>query len=219
LPILNSIEHRFMLAASSYAMQLRYFVFAVLAGLFFWHFADEWPAPTSGVLAPDPPVQTSLASGDAARWNLREFKITPLARYSIKARIMHRESYWFDYCANLSPLDFALGWSRMSDPAVYGKLHISQGSRWYTWYWWGTPPIPEDQIPLDSANTHLIPGDKDVGGRLSDFRAGDVVQLSGYLVRVDGPNGWHWDSSLSRSDTGDGSCEVMWVKDAKKVGR
>ena len=200
-------------------MQLRYFVLTTLAALFIWHYADEWPAPTPAVLAPDPPVQTSLLSGEVPPWTYHEFKITPLARYSLKARILHREPYWFDYEASLSPLDFALGWGSMSDPVVYQKLHIGQGSRWYTWYWWGSPPIADDQIPLLSANTHLIPATAGVREELSALRAGDVVQLSGYLVQVNGPNGWHWISSLTRTDTGAGSCELMWVKDAVKVGR
>lgn len=208
-----------MLGASAHLMQLRYFVLAVIAALVGWHYADEWPTPTPGDLAPAPPVQTSLSSGEVPPWTYHEFKITPLARYAIKARILHREPYWFDYEANLSPLDFALGWGAMSDPAVYHKLHIAQGSRWYSWHWWGSPPIDEDQISLLSANTHLIPASVDIRDRLSALRAGDVVQISGYLVQVEGSNGWHWNSSLTRADTGAGSCELMWVTDAAKVGR
>jgi hypothetical protein len=208
-----------MLGAPYHPMRLRYFILALFAGLFVWHYADEWPAPTPGVLAPDQPVQTALSPGEVPPWTYHEFKITPLARYSLKARILHRESYWFDREANVSPLDFALGWGSMSDPAVYQKLNIAQGLRWYTWHWWGSPPIPEDQIPLLSANTHLIPATGGTRDRLSALRAGDVVHLSGYLVQVNGPQGWHWDSSLSRVDTGSGSCELMWVNSADKVGR
>ena len=36
--------------------------------------------------------------------------------------------------------------------------------------------------------------------------------LRGQLVRADGQDGWHWISSLTRTDTGDGSCEVVWVE-------
>jgi hypothetical protein len=43
-------------------------------------------------------------------------------------------------------------------------------------------------------------------------QAGDVVRLRGYLVRVTAEDGWSWLSSTSRSDTGDGSCEVMWIE-------
>lgn len=43
--------------------------------------------------------------------------------------------------------------------------------------------------------------------------AGQVVTLCGYLVRVQVPDGWHWNSSMTRSDSGNGACELAWVKD------
>jgi hypothetical protein len=39
-----------------------------------------------------------------------------------------------------------------------------------------------------------------------------LVTVSGYLVDVRGANGFTWKTSLSRSDTGDGSCEIVWVE-------
>jgi hypothetical protein len=200
-------------------MSWRLLLFVLLVVFVLWRYGGDWSQRTPGIVAPDPPTQVMLAPGEVAPWPDGDFKVTPLARYTIKARVLHREPYWFDYCANLSPLDLALGWQRMSDPAVYDKLNISQGSRWYEWHWWGSPPIPEDEIISESANTHLIPADKTVCDRVEGFNAGDIVQLSGFLVHIDGPKGWHWQSSLSRTDTGDGSCEVMWVKDATRLGR
>jgi len=44
-------------------------------------------------------------------------------------------------------------------------------------------------------------------------RTGQIVALSGYLVRVQGPDGWHWNSSMTRSDSGNGACELVWVQD------
>jgi hypothetical protein len=32
------------------------------------------------------------------------------------------------------------------------------------------------------------------------------------LVEADGRDGWKWRSSLTRDDTGDGACELMWVE-------
>jgi hypothetical protein len=48
---------------------------------------------------------------------------------------------------------------------------------------------------------------------------GQIVHLEGDLVRADGKDGWHWVSSLSRTDTGDGSCEVVWVEHAEVSDR
>jgi len=44
------------------------------------------------------------------------------------------------------------------------------------------------------------------------LRPGQIVRLQGYLVDVRGPGGFAWNTSLTRSDTGDGACEIVWVE-------
>jgi len=39
----------------------------------------------------------------------------------------------------------------------------------------------------------------------------NAPQQVGYLISIRGEDGWHWRSSLSRTDSGDGACEVVWV--------
>jgi hypothetical protein len=41
---------------------------------------------------------------------------------------------------------------------------------------------------------------------------GDVVRLEGDLVDVDGPGGFVWRTSLTRTDTGPGACETLYVR-------
>ena len=48
---------------------------------------------------------------------------------------------------------------------------------------------------------------------LESVRSVEVVKLSGYLVQVNASDGWHWKSSLIREDTGNGACEVVYVKE------
>ena len=169
--------------------------------------------------SPDYPVQTALKPDETQPWTSHGDKITPLARYDVKARIMHRETYWADRWADLVPIDFALGWQDMSQPSVYDQLDIQQNGRWYYYHWTDPLPIPVDAIISESANTHIIPGSDAVREKVLSFRAGELVELSGYLVRVDCPDGWHYISSLSRTDSGNGSCELMWVGKAVIVGR
>ena len=153
--------------------------------------------------------QAAFAFGD--------YKIQPLATFWLKARILSRENYWADEGAKLSPLDLALGWQRMADPTVYEKLNISQGSRWYHYSWRDQPPIPLPEIIESSANMHMIPADAEVARQLEQAKAGKMIKLKGLLVEVTHPKGWRWRSSLSRSDSGDGSCEVIFVEAAEIV--
>jgi hypothetical protein len=65
----------------------------------------------------------------------------------------------------------------------------------------------------------MIPATDAVKDRLLGVRAGQVVTLDGYLIHADGQDGWRWQSSLSRTDTGDGACEVVWVEQAEVANR
>ena len=51
------------------------------------------------------------------------------------------------------------------------------------------------------------------GTVLDDIIVGQIISLSGSLVRVEAKDGWKWKSSLTRSDDGAGSCEIIWVTD------
>lgn len=156
------------------------------------------------------PVQTTT---DAPAMHRFGFEIQPVARYVIRARVLSTERYLSGRWAELSPVDFALGWGPMSDHSVIGKLHISQGNRWYHYSWQGDAPADPALMAGSSANTHIVPADDDLKSKLLKVRAGEIVALRGYLINVRHPDGGFWNSSLTREDRGDHACELMWVED------
>lgn len=165
----------------------------------------------AGVLVPDSPVQ-EMVSG-VAPWKVGGYEITPLARFSIRARVLSKKHYRSGREADLSNYDLALGWGPMSDQAVLDQLHISQGGRWYRYRYSSSPPIPRGEITRHSGNVHVIAANDVVADRLADIVAGHIVSISGYLVLVRGEGGWIWTSSLSRTDAGAHSCEVLWAEE------
>jgi hypothetical protein len=149
------------------------------------------------------PVVTTLG-----RWRL-----TPRARYDITARILGREDYHFDLLADLIPEDLALGWGPMSDNRVLSAFRISQGGRFYSWM----PkqqqlPIPRQAVIEHSANTHVIPANPVTRRELARLRVGQVVHLRGFLVDGVRDDNAYIHTSLTRSDTGAGACEVLLVE-------
>lgn len=178
----------------------------LLGGWALWPSGSIRTAP--GVLAPDDPAQ---AACESRSWDVNGYKVTALASFSMKARVLSTERYHFDREADLVPEDVAFGWGQMSDRRVLEKLDISQSGRWYHWSCQEFP-IPRGDIETHSANMHLIPADVDVRHTILDLRPGQVVSLEGFLVRVDSSNGWHWISSLTRDDTGAGACELVYVQ-------
>ena len=88
---------------------------------------------------------------------------------------------------------------------------VSQATRYYFWRT-ASFPIPRGEIEASSANMHMIPAGAAVERRLKAVRTGQVVSLSGYLVEVRARDGWGWRSSLTRTDTGNAACELVWVE-------
>jgi hypothetical protein len=172
------------------------------------HFSNRPIMHGNGVIASAQPQQQSTSQ---AKLTLKDFTITPLESFEIEARVLSAEHYSIGRAADLVPVDLALGWGPMSDEAVLSKIDISQGNRFYYWHV-DAYPIPREQIESNSANMHMIPADSTIEKTLKSIRAGQVVKLSGYLVEVNAADGWHWRSSLSRTDTGSGACELVYVK-------
>ena len=163
-----------------------------------------------GVLVAESPVQEVLAGSPTIR--VDEFVLSPRASFRIRARVLSREKYYLGDEADLSPIDLALGWGVMSDQAVLDRIRVTQGGRWYFTRYEYPAPIPDREIIRHSGNMHLIPANGWVLDRVEDVRVGDVVQLRGFLVDVDRSDGFRWRTSLTRNDTGGGSCEIFYLE-------
>lgn len=163
------------------------------------------------ILLPSPgnlPPRTAQQNGS---WRVAEHTLSHLQDFQLEARILGREDYYFDRGAKLSPTDLALGWGPMANPEVLRHISISQRNRWYFWRA-EQLPIERRQIEINSANMHMIPATAEIAKTLSKLKPGQQIRLVGQLVRVDGDDGYRWVSSLSREDTGDGACELIWVE-------
>jgi hypothetical protein len=179
-----------------------------------WNGWQHWTTrslhPPDGEVAPREPLQADIqtpARAQVGRWTL-----TPRARYDIEARILSREDYHFDRLADLIPEDLALGWGPMSDNRVLAAFDISQSARFYSWRPRSSLPIAREDVIDHSANTHVIPADALIRRQLARLRVGQVIRLTGLLVDAVRDDGSWLQTSLTRSDSGAGACEVMLVE-------
>ncbi|MDO9453970.1 MAG: hypothetical protein Q7J29_14055 [Stagnimonas sp.] len=171
---------------------------------------------SQGVLAADEPEQVA---SDAAPIQFDQYTLKPRASYRIRARVLSRKNYRLGREADLSPVDFALGWGLMSDSFIIDALDISQSGRFFWMHWDATAPAPESELMRHAANVHLIPASKVIRRQLAKIRPGQVVELQGLLVDAASNEGWNWNTSLTREDTGAGACELFWVQHAEVLLR
>jgi len=164
-----------------------------------------------GVVAAGDPEQRVIDSGAVVERG--EFRLRPRAEFSATVRILHREDYSIGALAKLVPTDFAVGWGPMSDSAVLADIEVSQGNRFYFWRtenW----PIQRADIESHSANWHVIPENSAVSSVLGRLRVGSVVEFRGQLVDIEGGEGG-LRTSLTRTDTGAGACEILLAESAR----
>ncbi len=181
----------------------------------------EDSAPIDVSLAPE---QTPIEGGEPIRvedggW---EFVITPLASYVLRGIVVSRESYRFEWNSELSPCDVAMVWGELEAGEGWRRLDWSQDGRWYFWRWSGQPPFPNSTVVANSSNTHIVPADSNLARAARSLSEGDVAELAGDLVAIEGHKGGRtvrWRSSLSRGDTGDGSCEILYLRRLRVAGK
>jgi hypothetical protein len=189
---------------------LRFTVIAAVLWCAWQRFEHRPMTPPDGPVAPAEPRQTNIETTTTlahGRWRL-----TPRAHYEVTARILARESYHFDALADLVPEDLALGWGPMSDNRILAAFDISQSARFYIWRPVSALPIPRDAVIAHSANTHVIPADDHIRAQLAQLRVGQVVRLTGTLVDATRDDGALLRTSLTRTDSGAGACEVLLVE-------
>ena len=162
-----------------------------------WNWFISLPVhPPDGILAAAEPDQGELRSVQAYQFG--RWTVTPRATYQITARILSVERYHFDFLAALIPEDLALGWGPMSDSRILDNMEISQSNRFYFWRSSSRVGLPRDVI-------------------ISRLRRGQVVTLTGILVDGKRDDGAWIKTSLVRTDTGAGACEVLLVQDVNLV--
>lgn len=188
----------------------RLLVLALFVGLGILLYQHYFKSPPPGILAPNAPVQRDMEASRTLHRN--GYTITRLADFEIEARVIHRKSYVDEQDGELAPVDLALGWGDMSDTRVLDQLSISQNSRFYFYRWPNEPPIPEQAIIAQSANMHMIPANDAIETALLKIKQDQLVRIAGYLVKAQTRDGRTLVSSLTRDDTGAGSCEIIWVE-------
>jgi hypothetical protein len=187
---------------------------SVLLLAVFW----EGPEPRfpPGVLVPYEPDQDPVEP--PRQWQFKDSQVTALANFRVRARVLLTEHYWWGRDAEVSPVDLTLGWRLMSNQEVLDGLHLYRMRRAYAWTSRsGRLPAAEEDINTHSANMHMVPSTEELAGRLRGIHRGDLVDIHGYLIEIKFPDGGTWRSSLSRTDTGNGACELVWVNELTKL--
>ncbi|MEN8221883.1 MAG: hypothetical protein ABFR36_01380 [Acidobacteriota bacterium] len=144
-----------------------------------------------------------------------EFKITPVAEYSISARVVSARSYSRKWTSSLAPVDLALVWGKLADKNMDDFISYKQRNRWYFYRYSPDCPVDNNYIIAHSSNNHIVPSSYNLSIAIKSIRKNDLIRIEGYLIRVSGfskKRKVNWGTSTTRTDTGDRSCELIYLK-------
>lgn len=184
----------------------------VLGGAMHWFVHRPIHYQPGVILAPNDPIQTLLPE-DQPSILYHDFELYPLAEYDIEGRAITITRYYLDEFSKVAPYDLGIGWGVMSEENNLQQYGYYQNGRWMMY----DAPKKEPDVDRTTAsshasNMHLIPADNTVLQKIAGIRPGSIVHLQGYLVRIQQGSHVFAKSSLSRTDTGDGACEIMYVE-------
>jgi hypothetical protein len=159
-----------------------------------------------GILVPEDPEMSQV--NYTRTWKENGYNILPLASINIRGRVLSVKRYYWDRAADLSPVDVMLGWGELSDQRVLDNLSFSQSDRGFAWK--TTKPInmTESYVSAHLANFHLIPANAAIKKVIKSLHSNEVINMSGYLVRVTADDGYTWSSMHKTATFG----RIFWVE-------
>jgi hypothetical protein len=151
------------------------------------------------------------------------FTINPVYRYTVVGRIVGRDEYPLAGTDALAPMDLMIANGEILAPDLYGYFTFTKTSRHYI-YRFSFPPgvrqLSSSYVNEHVSNNHVIFADDSVYAQAKTLGKGDFVRLTGYLVTVNGKTSsgrtFYQSTSTTRTDQGEGACEVMYVESIEK---
>ncbi len=147
------------------------------------------------------------------------YKITPLYDYHLRGLVVSQrdldDDFFNTYFANdpINKKDLCVIWGENA------RLNRHLGGTYSSDIWTchvSFPHSTEQKFwPNQLSNNHILPADEDIAKTLDSVEIGDEVQIFGQLVNYDINGMSARKTSTTRSDLGNGACEVLYVTDLK----
>ena len=151
------------------------------------------------------PPKKELYEGDSG-----DVDLVIKAEYDIRGVVKGKKKY-SDYSSQVSKYDIILVWGDLNKEKHDQHIKYSQSGRWYR-YTYNQERIEGNFIGKQSANIHLISENEEIAKKIKKIKKNDYVRIKGNLVDVDFGDGT-WETSMTRGDTGNGACEILFVKE------
>jgi hypothetical protein len=168
------------------------------------------------------PVQTLKASSPPFSFAYKgnTVQVVPMADYYLWGLVVSHNDpsawYMFDISHDdVSPNvnDVCVIWGSNVQQEAYQRVSFHNDDNFCVAKWRAGDALNEDQL----SNNHLITDNPVLRERIRNVHIGDQVYIKGMLVNYTEPSkswgGRFRNTSLTRTDRGDGACEIIYVQD------
>lgn len=159
--------------------------------------------------------------------NGQRYRVKPLFDYELEgvvvsyhnadsiADIWHHGK-WQDF---INVRDLCVIWGRNVRNGVYQEMDFSNDS-WTCWAYWPDAATRKRFSMSELSNNHLLSDDDQLKEQLMAAQPGDHIRLRGVLAAYANlANGFKRGTSVTRSDTGNGACETIYLQDFEIINR
>jgi hypothetical protein len=186
---------------------------------FSWFRGDDFPAPAAVLpTLSRAPEQTAIqrAPFDVTVAG-KEYRISPLYRYDLTGLVvsLHHADSWLDYAHQewgdaLNIVDLCVVWGKNATSGIYEEMRFSHG-QWTCYYQTRDQKTWERFSESEISNNHLLTNHPAIRRKIRSARIGDQIRLVGFLAEY-AHGDFRRGTSTTRTDTGNGACETVWVE-------
>ena len=146
------------------------------------------------------------------------YSLTPRATYDIAGLVVsqHRGDALFNLYHQTDPgnvRDVCVVWGESIANGSYRKVQFWSGEFTCSFAW--STAISPPFKPETASNNHLLPASDAVARQIGAIQVGDQIRMTGllvdYTVTQNGREIFTRRTSLTRGDTGNGACEILYV--------
>ncbi len=203
------------------------FAASALLLIFSFFLKDRLPS-SSEMLEPleSDPVQREM---NAAPFDIRSkditFTVTPLFAYELNGLVVsyHHSNELSDFSHkkwgdSLNIKDICVIWGANLNDSILEGIRFSSGN-WTCFYETKDRDTWESFNPVFFSNNHLITENKALASKILAAGKGDQIRISGYLSNYTHNKGFFRNTSVTRQDTGQGACEIIYVTEFQIIKR
>jgi len=152
--------------------------------------------------------------------NARAYFIEPLYDYTLYGMVVSLKQHngdtglhkaWNDH---LNVADLCVVWSDTAFSPHLNKVEFWNG-QFTCFFQTNDRQAWESFNGTQLSNNHLITDDEYLRDKIKDIGIGDQIRINGWLANYQGSNGNKRGTSIVRTDTGNGACETIYVKDVQ----